>query len=399
MKNQQGSTRLRNFTILLGGTCSVLAAIMISPALPGMAEAFAHVPNADFLVRMVLTMPALFVAVGALLVGALLDRWGRKPVILVSLQAYALAGCAGFFLDSLVAILISRAILGLAVAGIMSGFMTLMLDNFEGKALDRFLGLNGACICLGGIVGLIVAGYLADFGWRYPFLIHLFALLIIPGTLFAVQEPEHLDRPQAEVKAKVPWIRLLPVYATAFSCTALFFILPAQLPFYLMNNNDIGASQVGIALALPSIIGFIFALLYQPLRARCSVQAIAAIIFFAFAISLQVLSTSAAYMVVIAGVVIGGIGVGLLSPNNSGWLASLAPIQTRGRAVGVLTCSIFIGQFFAPILSQPFVASLGLAKTFSVVAIIAGLIGVLFAVLAVRQSMNTVPEHPTSETL
>lgn len=77
-------TSPRNLTILLGSTTTVLAATIISPALPGMAEAYADVPNADFLVRLTLTIPALFVAIGALFAGFLLDKWGRKPVLIVS---------------------------------------------------------------------------------------------------------------------------------------------------------------------------------------------------------------------------------------------------------------------------------------------------------------------------
>lgn len=44
---------------------SVLAAVVITPSLPDMAVAFQDLPNADFLVRLTLTLPALFVAIGA----------------------------------------------------------------------------------------------------------------------------------------------------------------------------------------------------------------------------------------------------------------------------------------------------------------------------------------------
>ena len=173
-------TRLRNLTILLGSTTTVLAATIISPALPDMARAFQDTANADFLVRLTLTMPALLVALAAPFAGILLDRWGRKPVLAAALLLYAVAGTAGFFLDSLMAILLSRALLGLAVAGIMSGFITLILDYFEGDDLNRFMGYQGAFIGLGGMVFLLAAGFLADVGWRLPFLVHLFALVVLP---------------------------------------------------------------------------------------------------------------------------------------------------------------------------------------------------------------------------
>ena len=129
-------TNLRNLVILLGSTTTVLAATIISPALPGMAEAFADTANAEFLVRLTLTIPALFIAIGALFAGILLDKQGRKPVLLVSLFLYGVAGTAGFFSNSLIIILVSRAILGLAVAGVMSGFTTLILDYFTGDEWD-----------------------------------------------------------------------------------------------------------------------------------------------------------------------------------------------------------------------------------------------------------------------
>jgi len=388
MNNQNDGVGLRNITILLGGTCSVLAAIMISPALPGMAEAFKDTADADFLVRLILTMPALFVAIGSPFIGGLLDRWGRKPVLIVSLIVFVLAGSAGFFLDSLRVILVSRALLGLAVAGIMSGFMTLIIDYFEGDALNRFLGLNGASVCLGGIVGLVASGFLADIGWRYPFLIHLVGLFILLGVVFFIDEPvkskeKALQQPS---NSHLPLKKLVPVYVTAFMCTLLFFIFPAQLPFYLMDGNDINSSQVGMALALPTVVGLIFALLYKRVSDHCSFKAVAAIIFMSYAINHLIVSFSADYSIVIMGLMFGGVGMGLLSPNNSSWLASLTPVAVRGRAVGLLTSCVFLGQFFSPIVAQPFVTTVGIAGTFELMALASFCISVVFVFLLMKHS-------------
>ncbi len=55
---------MRDFIILLG-TVTGLVGIVISPALPGMGLEFQDVPDADFLVRLTLTFPAVFVAITA----------------------------------------------------------------------------------------------------------------------------------------------------------------------------------------------------------------------------------------------------------------------------------------------------------------------------------------------
>jgi MFS family permease len=382
-------TTLRNLTILLGSTTTVLAATIISPALPGMAEAFDNVPNAEFLVRLTLTMPALFIAIAALFAGLLLDRWGRKPVLIVSLILYGLAGTAGFFLDSLPAILASRAILGVAVAGIMSGFTTLILDYFRGSELDKFLGFQGAFIGLGGMVFLFTAGLLAEAGWQYPFLIHLFALLILPGVLLFIDEPQSMgpDPATAVEKITFPWRKVAPVYITAFAGMTIFFIFPVQIPFHL---GDVSSSQIGLALSMLTLASVISALQYQHLRARSSFLAISSLVFLAFSLDHFIVSFSSAYWVVIAGLLIGGIGVGLFAPNNSGWLATVAPAGVRGKAVGGMTSALFLGQFFSPIITQPFINQVGMAATFALAGAAALLIAILFAASAARQSKRRV---------
>ena len=98
-------TRVRNLTILLGSTMTVMAGATIAPALPEMYLVFLDVPNAAFLVKLVPTMPALLIAIGAPFSGILLDRWGRKPVLIAALILYGLAGTSGFLLGSLFGIL------------------------------------------------------------------------------------------------------------------------------------------------------------------------------------------------------------------------------------------------------------------------------------------------------
>lgn len=382
-------TNARNLTILLGSTTTVLAATIISPALPGMAMAFADVPNADFLVRLALTLPALFVAIGALFAGFLLDSWGRKPVLIVSLILYGLAGTAGFVLNSLPAILVSRALLGFAVAGTMSGFTTLILDYFRDRELNKFLGLQGAFMGLGGMLFLLAAGYLADISWQHPFLIHLFAILLVPGVILAVDEPQKLTNDLAPTSKEgvFPWGKLLPIYVAMFVGILIFFIFVVQVPFYLSLNNNISSSQVGFALSLQTLSSVFVALQYQRLKARYSFQGIFGLVFLILGISHLILALSPAYTIVIIGLLISGLGIGLFAPNSSGWLASVASSEVRGKAVGGMTSVGFLGQFFSPIFTQPFVDQIGLPAMFGVAAAVALLFAIVFAVSVARKGV------------
>ena len=116
----------------------------ISPSLPGIQEQFSGTANAELLTRLVLTIPALFIAVCAPLAGTLVDRLGRKPVLLYSVILYGLSGGSGFVLSNLYTILAGRALLGVAVAGVMTSATTLIADYYVGEERSRVLGIQAA---------------------------------------------------------------------------------------------------------------------------------------------------------------------------------------------------------------------------------------------------------------
>ncbi|MGB3517002.1 MAG: MFS transporter, partial [Elainellaceae cyanobacterium] len=176
--------------LLLVSTLTIMAGATIAPSLPAMRAHFSAVPNADYWVRLALTLPALLIALGAPIVGVAIDRLGRKPLLLAALLLYGIAGSAGFWLESLQAILVSRAFLGLSVASIMTITVTLAADYYKGPALAQFLGLQSGFMSLGGVVFLTLGGFLAELDWRYPFLIYLLALVWLPLAVISLPEPE-----------------------------------------------------------------------------------------------------------------------------------------------------------------------------------------------------------------
>jgi hypothetical protein len=52
---------------------------------------------------------------------------------------------------------------------------------------------------------------------------------------------------------------------------------------------------------------------------------------------------------------VAGIGFGLYVPNHSSWILSIVSAKRRGFGVGLVTTAMFLGQFSAPILVQPFI--------------------------------------------
>jgi MFS family permease len=155
LKNQTNfDSVFTKISLLLISTLTVMSGATIAPSLPAMREYFADIPNADYLVRLALTLPALLIALGAPVVGLIIDRLGRKPLLLLALILYGLAGSSGLFLNSLNLILVGRVFLGISVAGIMTTATTLIADYYTGNARAQFLGLQAGFMGLGGVVFL-----------------------------------------------------------------------------------------------------------------------------------------------------------------------------------------------------------------------------------------------------
>lgn len=105
---------LTGFSLLLPITLSTMAIVLLAPILPQLLADFSAVPAHEYWVPMILTIPALCVALFSPLAGMLGDRFGRRRLLLLAFLLYALVGIAPIFLKRLLAILLSRVGVGLA---------------------------------------------------------------------------------------------------------------------------------------------------------------------------------------------------------------------------------------------------------------------------------------------
>ncbi|HEY9767776.1 MAG TPA: MFS transporter [Coleofasciculaceae cyanobacterium] len=368
-KNINSASVIIKATLLLTSTLTVMSGATIAPSLPAMQEYFAVVENSELLVRLVLTLPALFIAFGGLFAGQLVDRIGRKPLLIASTLIYGIAGASGFVLNSLWTILIGRALLGLAVAGIMTGVTTLIADYYLGQKRADFMGLQAAFMGLGGVVFLSVGGFIADLNWRFPFLIYWSAwpiMLAIATTLF---EPNRQVNNQNKDSLKVnqsnmPIGVLAMIYGVALFYMVAFYLIPVQLPFYLKNLSNASASASGLAIAAFTLASSIASLRYGSIKQRLGFVSIVVAAFAIAAMGYVIIGFAGSYNLVLLGLIVAGLGFGLLMPNLNVWLASIIPDSLRGRALGGLTTFFFLGQFLSPVVSQPVTNSVGLDNTY-----------------------------------
>lgn len=363
----QSDSSLTKATLLLCSSLTVMAGATIAPSLPAMRDHFAATPNADYWVRLVLTVPALFIAIGAPFVGSIIDRFGRKTLLILAVLLYGVAGTSGAVLNEIGLILVGRVLLGLSVAGIMTTATALIADYYVGEVRAQFLGFQAGFMGLGGVLFLSLGGVLADVNWRLPFLIYLLALLIAPLIILVLPEPNRTSSSVQTTAAPIegfPWRVAGLTYVAALLSQVVFYLIPVQLPFYLKQLVNATASQSGLAIALATLFSAASAIAYKQIKARLSFMGIYATAFLSMAVGYIVISFAATYGMVLLGLAIAGSGLGLLMPNMNVCLTSVTPGNLRGRVLGGLTTAFFLGQFISPILSQPLSSAFGLDFTY-----------------------------------
>ena len=154
-------------TLLLAGSClPVLGAVLLSPLLPSMTKDFASTPGSAALVPLVLTVPALFIAILSPFAGAIIDKLGRKRVLIVALLLYALLGTAPVWVGPLGGILATRVGVGVVEAFIMTACTTLLADYFVGNRRDKYFGLQATVTALAAAAFFGIGGGLGALGWR-----------------------------------------------------------------------------------------------------------------------------------------------------------------------------------------------------------------------------------------
>lgn len=370
--------------VILGATAlALLATPLASPAMPEIAREFAAnaqsepfargilamisvLPgeaNVNFLVKFILlSIPALFILVSAPVAGLVCDRWGRKPLLNISLLVFAVGGVSGYFADNFFTLFLGRAVLGLAIGGIKTATVAMIGDYFVGRERSRFIGWQGSAMKIGGVIFMLLGGLLANYGWQVPFLGYLLAFLLMPSAFFAITESLPGNRkpvgatPGLVGALKTPDVPAGPVlfvFVSAFLASAFFFITPVQLPFYLTTQYGASPFAVGGAIAVGNTVGALVSLVYHRFAARMNHVAIYSLIYLSMSAGYFLLTLATDYTTALLAMLVGGIGFGLYVPNQGAWILAVVSEKRRGLGGGIVTTAMFLGQFSGPILAVP----------------------------------------------
>lgn len=387
----------QSLLLLLGSCLPVLGAVLLAPVLPRMQQHFAETPGATVLVPIALTLPALVIALLAPFAGVIADRLGRKPLLLVAMLLYTVCGMLPLWLESLEAIVISRAGIGIAEAAIMTCCTTLMGDYYNGARRERLFALQMVATSLSAAVFMGIGGAMGENGWRTPFTLYAVGLLFLPLMAKFLWEPvaqQARETLETVTNKPFPWATLTPLYALAVLAGLSLFIVPVQAG-YLLNLLHVDApKQIGMTMGANQLGVLAGALSFRLLSGMAGPrQLLLAFVMAGIGGLLMALANSHA-MVVVA-VLVNGLGIGLMLPTLITWIMSLVDFSQRGRAAGMFTAAIFAGEFASPLVVLAITGGNNSLLPTALTAIAVVQLLIALACLRLRNSQTFIT-HPTA---
>ncbi|WP_432352923.1 MFS transporter [Sporosarcina sp. A2] len=338
--------RMLKPTIISIAMATVMAGAAISPAL-GLISA--HFKDADpMLIKLVLTVPSLMIIPFSFLSSYLTKKLAKRTIVLIGLAIYVAGGVGAQFSNTIEVLLAFRLVLGAGVGLVMPLSFTLISDHFHGKERTKMMGYNTAFSNLGGIITMLVAGYLAAFNWRVPFNVYWLGLVIFILVLFYLPKNEPLKPRVGEERAKMP----LSVYGMALAAGGImlaYYAIATNMALYL-EQSQLGSSKTaGIVMSFTTVGGMITSLLLIRLQVFFK-KYLMVVALLAMGSAFAVLAISHSIPVILMSVCVVGFGQGIVFPLiNVKVLGNIDPTLSD-KVISIVSSMIYIGQFLSPVV-------------------------------------------------
>jgi DHA1 family tetracycline resistance protein-like MFS transporter len=255
--------RSRLTTIFIIVFIDLLGFSLILPLLPFYAEEFGASPT---LIGLLVASYAAAQLVGAPILGRLSDRFGRRPILIVSIAGTLIGFLMLGFANSLWMLFASRLLDGFT-GGNISVAQAYITDITDEKNRAKGLGLLGAAFGLGFIVGPAIGGTLSVYGYALPAFVaaglSLLALLgvifFLPESLTKQQRTELANQSREEFSFKNLWAainrpRVGPLLNIRFFYGLAFATFTTIFPLYALYRLSLDAQATGYVLTYVGLL-------------------------------------------------------------------------------------------------------------------------------------------------
>ncbi len=336
---------------------------IIAPIVPGLVQQLAHLPPE----RAAPWVGALIAAYAGVqffmapLLGELSDRFGRRPIILLSVLGL---GCDYVLLSlapNLWWLFAGRLVAGATSANVAAATAYLS-DVSSPQDRPRLFGLIGATFGAGFVIGPALGGFLGEFGLRLPF-IAAAALSFINVCFGFFVLPESLP---VEHRRALTWARANPFtlllgiardagltrLAVAWSCTWIG-LGAVQSSLVLFTSYRFGWGPMlsglvlaGVGLSQAVVEGF----LLRHVNGRLGARSTAIVGYIAGALGYGTLAIALAGWTMVPAVALIALG-GLATPSVRAMVSGRGQVDNQGEMQGLLSAVEGLTAVVAPLLT------------------------------------------------
>ena len=294
--------------------------------------------------------------------GRLSDKHGRKPAILLGLLGNAVA-LVGFGLAKTYGwLFIARCGAGVASAAVLPSVMAYVADITTAEERGRGMGLMGAAMGLGFILGPAIGGIMGSHDMPFfvagglSLLTFLFALVLLPESL-------QKGLTDAELEDRHEWISpreifrqttlkspLTPLFLVAFFSTFSFSGLEMTFPLFIEDKWDYGEREMGwMFMCMGAIVVPLQGGLLGRLINRFGERRIILTGLLLNALGMVLLLKAYSFVTLTLYLTITGIGNQLIRPTNTSWISKQTRIG-QGAAIGIMDAFLSLGRILGPLL-------------------------------------------------
>ncbi|WP_031517251.1 MFS transporter [Desulfofalx alkaliphila] len=288
--------------------------------------------------------------------GRLSDRIGRRPILLIGLVGYGTTFTLFGFVSELWMMFAIRILSGILSSATLPTAMAYIADTTSGAERSKGMGILGAGMGLGMVIGPALGGWLGSNNFALPFFVAGgLAVLTVPFAIFFLPESlkKHENTKERE-KPRITWeVVKNPLFMLFLICFIFNFtssMFQSIFAPYAADKVGFGPKEIGILFA---VLGIVSAVLQGGLIGRLvnrfgDVKLVKAGLLIGSAGMLLLLMVPNVFWLYVTSAIF-NIGWTLLGPTTSSLVTNNAS-GGQGAALGIMQSFNSFGRIFGPIV-------------------------------------------------
>lgn len=337
----------------------VVQAIMVSSTvLAQVQESFPEAGLTEIQMIMNLCMLASFPV--TIIAGPLCNRVSKKLLSIIAMVFVTLGGVIPFTLHSSIYYMYASSVcigVGMGLLTVLTPTLTTLI--FHGDARSKMFGKSSAMQNIGSIIMMLLAGWLATFGWRNAYIsfgLVLLALLMViiftPKMPIPAREAKKEPSVAKEKKAPIPGLAVaISIIMALWCCGYSTYVIYCSI--FIDSTGIGGPSLAALTLSVGTIAGILGGVVFHKLLKAIRWHVI----------TLASLLTALAYLApalfpsALSVYIAGGVSGGTFAIALAGLNQIVSEVCTRKQVAGAMAfcgAATAAGSFFSPFVINPF---------------------------------------------